>query len=127
VREILKTVIFEAFVLRVVIFRIRTCGVLILKGSHLYGTVFYGANCADCNFSGALLQGVVFYGASLEGANFSGARLLADNMGVPCSLSSADLQNANLERAILKDCEYSSTTLFPTGFNPEAHGMVREH
>jgi uncharacterized protein YjbI with pentapeptide repeats len=96
------------------------------SGAHLYGIFLYRSNCFGCNFTGALLQGVTLDEVDLSGANFTDARLVADNMGGPCTLEGTDLRSAILANAVLTGCKYDSRTLFPVDFDPVAQGMVRE-
>ena len=94
-------------------------------GATLYGTYMYRANCQQSNFTGALLQGVVLDKANMRGANLMEAKLLMDNMNLACSLRGADLSGAQMRDAVLSECEYDSHTVFPFGFDPVGHGMVK--
>jgi uncharacterized protein YjbI with pentapeptide repeats len=66
----------------------------------------------------ANLSGADLYGADLSGANLSGANLYGAN------LSGANLSGANLYGANLSRANASQWTLWPTGFDAKAAGVV---
>lgn len=79
-----------------------------LRDSDLSLANFSGANCREAKFSGSTFMTTVFESASLQGADFSRTTLFhtdftsADLTGA--RLESANLVQAVVERAILKDC-----------------------
>ena len=90
----------------------------------------YWACAFRANFEGATLQRAELGGANLKEANFRGADLRGtyisfDNLLGSPSVEGADLTDTFLEGAVLIGCEYDDLTRFPTGFDPELHGMIR--
>jgi len=90
----------------------------------------YWASGFRANFEGAKLRNAQLGGASLRGANFRGADLRGayislDNLLGSPTLEGADLTSALMDGAVLTGCEYDELTRFPSGFNPESHGMIR--
>src|SRR2546423_968286 len=60
------------------------------------------------------MEGADLRGADLRGKNLARARLMGAN------LSGADLASANLRRA-----RYDDSTLWPAGFKPQGHPLIR--
>ena len=71
----------------------------------------------------ANLAGVDLSGANLQGAKLSRAKLHDANLR-EADLSRADLYKANLTGADLSGAIYTSLTILPKYFDPEAEGMV---
>ncbi|MDB2410684.1 VPLPA-CTERM sorting domain-containing protein [Pseudomonadales bacterium] len=82
----------------------------------------------DANLSGANLSGANFSGGNLYGANLSSANLYGSDLSYAhlfnAELNSADLTNAILSGAELTDAFYNDQTIFPSGFDPIAAGMI---
>jgi uncharacterized protein YjbI with pentapeptide repeats len=94
------------------------------SGADLYSTFLFRANCEGANFRNSRLSGVVPDGANLRRADFTGAYVSYDNILHPSSLSEADLIDALLEGVDLRDSQCNRRTIFPSGFDPIANGMV---
>ena len=104
-------------------------GVRLMRGksfrsASLYGTMMAGADLRGCDFEGADLRGANLDSAMLAGANLRGANLSRDDLGGSTYLLGADLTNAILEGTNLEGARFNSHTVFPTGFDPEAAGML---
>jgi len=93
-------------------------------GAEMYWAVLAEADLSGCNFDGADLRGANLRGALLCQASLRSANLSRDNLGGSTRLQGADLSGATLNGAKLDGAEYDGRTIFPTGFSPEAHGMV---
>ena len=78
------------------------------------------ANLAGVDLSGANLRGAKLSRAKLRDANLRDANLRE------ADLSRADLYKANLTGADLSEAIYTSLTILPKYFDPEAEGMVLE-
>ena len=74
----------------------------------------------------AMLQDADSSGCNLEGADLRGADLSRDNLGGPTSLQGANLTGAVLNGARLSGATYDHLTIFPSGFSPQAAGMIEE-
>ena len=126
--------------------RLRMVG---FSDSLLEGTDFVEANIEEANFEKAFLKKAFFTEATLKGANFCHASI------VEVSFLKANLENVNfvgayleevdaiiaepiganfqdakllsilLEDATLTGAKYNSKTIFPEGFKPEDHGMIK--
>ncbi|MEZ2190449.1 pentapeptide repeat-containing protein [Corynebacterium sp. CCM 9204] len=115
-----------------------------LKGVKLEGANLRGANLRGANLMDARLEGANLGGARLERANLVEARLAGADL-VAARLEGADLWGARLEGAMLafkggdgtvtdpcsfdentrwRGAFYSSSTVFPEGFDPQALGMI---
>ena len=74
------------------------------------------------------MSGANFSGGNLYGANLSSANLYDANLSYAhlfnAELNNADLTNAILSGAELTDAFYNDQTIFPTGFDPIAAGMI---
>jgi uncharacterized protein YjbI with pentapeptide repeats len=92
--------------------------------SNLYWLNLFNSDCRGVSFYRATLEGVNFKSACLRRVDFSEARILPDRLGRASSFAHADLTDATLVGAILAGTEYDSKTIFPSGFEPETHGMV---
>lgn len=89
------------------------------RNSDLLGSIFDGANLSGAIFQNANLTGTSFVGASLAGANLKGANLSG------AALQGADLSTASINGGTLwTGATYNASTLFPSGFNPAANGMI---
>ena len=116
-----------------------------LAGANLWEANLAGANLTEANLEGADLRGATLEGASLEGANFEGANLggikYSDDPGGPVSQLAnlggikysddleayfvmANLKGASLEGANFEGALSWSYTIWPSGFNPEAAGVL---
>jgi uncharacterized protein YjbI with pentapeptide repeats len=75
------------------------------------------------------LHGVKLSGADLRGANLSGAELTYVDLS-RVNLTGADLSEADLSEAFswtkadLRGAKYTSKTMWPDYFDPEAAGVV---
>ena len=99
--------------------RVRSLRGAMLEGANLdfksmAGFDLSGANLSRADLGSANLTGASLAGADLSEANLSGAYLWR-----------ADLSGANLSEANLAGAAYDEKTVFPDGFDPEEHGMVR--
>jgi hypothetical protein len=116
-----------------------------LNGAQLQGSQLFSADLQSANFGYAQLQGANFGNAQLQGANLGNAQLQGANLyGAQlqfaqlqgANLTGAQLQVANLgsarlEGAILTGAQFqgatdSVSTVWPTGFDPKAHGVTRK-
>jgi uncharacterized protein YjbI with pentapeptide repeats len=96
-----------------------------LKNADLYwcaarGASFEGANLENVDFKGATCTQTNFRKANLTKADFT-----QNNLGSAADLSGADLRTPSLFQALLTGARYSDAALFPEGFDPALHGMVR--
>jgi uncharacterized protein YjbI with pentapeptide repeats len=76
-----------------------------LRGRHLEGVVFDGANLPTADLSGAHLERASLFGARLQGASLNGARLQGAN------IFWAQLQGASLQQAQLQGTSLMFTQL----------------
>lgn len=90
-----------------------------LEHAHLEGANLKNANLKNANLKKANLEGANLFRANLEGAKLSGANLEGAN------LFGANLFGANLVGANLVVAKYNIFTIFPDGFNPEEHIMIK--
>ncbi|SFS04573.1 Pentapeptide repeat-containing protein [Granulicella pectinivorans] len=93
-------------------------------GADMYWVMFFEADC-----EGAIFRNARFYGCDLKNVNFRGADLRGailalDNLNGATHLMGADLSGALLEGCNMTGTEYDKFTVFPEGFDPEAHGMI---
>jgi uncharacterized protein YjbI with pentapeptide repeats len=100
-----------------------------LREADLSCTNLYWASAFRANFGGAILRNAQLNGANLVEAGFCnadlrGAYISYDNLGGPPNLKGADFTGALLEETVLEGCEYDDSTIFPSGFDPAAHGMT---
>lgn len=115
-----------------------------LRGANLEGLIaplgqFQGLDLSKCNLywaslADADLSFAVLTEADLRGANlcrtkcrntvFRKANLGRDNLGGRTMLQGADLQYALLHDCNLEGAVFDDTTKFPLGFNPHEVGMV---
>ncbi len=89
-------------------------------GLELNQVNFQSSNLSQANFRLTDLQGANFHRAMLHRANLS----MADLRG--CNFCGADLRQADLTGADRRGAVYDDQTQFPTGFNPEIVGMVKQ-
>lgn len=98
-----------------------------LKGATLPGSNLMLSNLSESNLSASNLEGVNLSGALLTAAHLEKANLKQANLQQAdlsnAFLQGADLTGADLTGAKLSGAQYSSTTKFPTGFDPTAAGM----
>ncbi|MGC1851958.1 MAG: pentapeptide repeat-containing protein [Solirubrobacterales bacterium] len=108
-----------------------------LRGAELKGADLRGANLAladltdvllmDARLSGAylggatLMEALVMEGTELDGTDFGAADLEG------FQILGADLSRATLNFAMTAGARYTPPTVFPNGFNPDAHGMKCEY
>nr|WP_282441260.1 pentapeptide repeat-containing protein [Corynebacterium pygosceleis] len=89
-----------------------------LRGADLESAHLEGAMLQLANLEGADLWRANLEGAELTGANLRGAELSYKNndgsLYMPCTFD---------ENTQWQDATYSPSTVFPEGFDPEAHGM----
>ena len=93
-------------------------------GADLYWANSYGANCEGAIFRNAQLNGANLEKTNFRGADLRGAYISLDNLLGSPHLQGSDLTGALLDGAILIGCEYDDSTVFPSGFDPAAHGMI---
>ncbi len=103
------------------------------QGADLRGADLRGADLRDADLRGAYLGGAYLGGADLGGADLGDADLGdadlrgADLMGanlMDANLMDANLRGADLRGANLRGAVASRTTIWPTGFDSSAHGVV---
>ena len=104
--------------LRVADLRVANLGGANLGGANLGGADLWGADLGGADLGGANLGGADLGGANLGGANLGGANLGGANLG------GANLGSANLGGANLRVARSNRFTVWPTGFNPAARGVV---
>ena len=80
--------------------------------------LFRDANLEGADLGGAGLGGADLWGADLGGANLGGADLRGAN------LAGADLGGADLGGADLGDATADADTIWPSGFDPAAKGVI---
>jgi uncharacterized protein YjbI with pentapeptide repeats len=97
-----------------------------LRRSQLYWAMLQDADLSGCNLEGADLRGANLRDALLVGANLRDADLSRDNLGGSTSLQGANLTGAVLNGARLSGATYDHLTIFPSGFSPQAAGMIEE-
>jgi uncharacterized protein YjbI with pentapeptide repeats len=88
---------------------------------HEAGLVY--TNTAVVSLAGADLSEAKFGGADLRGANLSDTFLWEADLS-KVTLHGADLSKAFLEGADLAGAKYTPATIWPSGFDPQAHGAV---
>ena len=94
-----------------------------LSASNSFEDNFTGANLTNATLD-TYLDGVPFAGANLHGANFAGADLYTTSF-VNTDLSGANFSAAvRFNQAIFGSTLYDSSTVFPSGFNPAAAGLI---
>ncbi|AMC33480.1 hypothetical protein VN23_02125 [Janthinobacterium sp. B9-8] len=91
---------------------------------------FYLCMALGANFSGAVLNNAKFIGGGFEQVCFANADLrsasfLKDNMGGEVILYGADFTSTVLDEVTFDGCLYDATTIFPVGFSPEVHGLLK--
>jgi uncharacterized protein YjbI with pentapeptide repeats len=96
-----------------------------LEKCDLYWAMFFRTNLSGTNLKFALLMGCDFKEANLTGADLSGANLGRDNVGGRTQLEDANLSGCKTEGTIFSGAKYNARTIFPEGFDPEEHMMVR--
>lgn len=101
-----------------------------LDGADLSGADLYWAYAQGASFEGACLRGASLRGANLRDCNLRGADLRdADlspsNVASRTELLGANLADADSTGANLSNAEYDEDTRFPSGFDPQRHGMVK--
>jgi hypothetical protein len=113
-----------------------------MTGEDLHGSKFPGAKMVGANFSKANLSTTFFIGGDVRGASFEVANVSrtafyeTDLRGA--NFSGADLRGSNFEKARAEKANFSGAifentrlvvtfdhdTVWPDGFDPEAHGAV---
>jgi hypothetical protein len=96
-----------------------------LEGSDLYWARLFRANLEGANLRRADLRGADLKEANLRDADLQGADLGRDNLGGATALEGTDLRGARLDGTRTQGARYDQCTRFPTGFSPEAAGMIR--
>lgn len=85
-------------------------------------------NLTRANLSGADLSGTNLSGKNLSGVNFSNAKLTFANLSEAdlsgANLSDTDISEAKLLNTTLNSAFYTSKTIWPDGFDPQAAGSV---
>jgi len=95
----------------------------------LYGAYLAFSSLNDASFAGASLRGASLDNCLLRRTSFVSADLSPDNLDCPTSMQKADLRgadfrDANLTRLAAESSVFDKTTVFPSGCDPPAHGMV---
>jgi uncharacterized protein YjbI with pentapeptide repeats len=93
-------------------------------GADLYRANAFRANCEGAIFRNAELNGANLEQTNLRGADLQGAYISLDNLFGSPQLQGADLTGALLDETVFIGCEYDDSTVFPSGFDPAAHGMI---
>ena len=70
------------------------------------------------------LRNINFEGSVLLDAKMKGSKLTKTNL-TDADLRWADLSETDLQNAILQDTKYNDGTIFPNGFVPSEHGMIK--
>ncbi len=96
-------------------------------GADLYWAFAFRANCEGAIFRDAKLNGAYLVKSNFKGADLRGAYVSLDNLAGSPELQGANLSGALLDGAVLTGCEYDDSTVFPSGFDPAAHGMIWVH
>jgi len=101
-----------------------------LPDSRFIGPIdFQDTNLENAALAFTLLPNIIFRGSNLKNADF----LLSGSYGVidftnanleGARLVSADFSSSILTGAILKGVVYSSSTIWPEGFDPKNKGMI---
>ncbi len=100
-----------------------------LSGANLEEANLAGAHLSKAFLTGANLHSANLVAASLVGANLSGAELTYVDLS-RVNLTGADLSEADLSEAFswtkadLRGAKYTSKTMWPDYFDPEAAGVV---
>jgi hypothetical protein len=91
----------------------------------LSGLTLDGADLHDVSLPCLRVTNVSLRGANLDGVNLQASVLLnCDLRGASlrgAHLTGCDLRGARLDRAILSEAEYQTTTQWPPGFDPQSH------
>jgi uncharacterized protein YjbI with pentapeptide repeats len=96
---------------------------IILTSANMSSIDFQSTILVDAMLNLSTLNRANLQYADLTGANLTGANLNRANLA-NANLSGANLFGANLTRTSLVGAIYNSATVFPTGFNIAASGMV---
>jgi uncharacterized protein YjbI with pentapeptide repeats len=96
-----------------------------LQGTDLYWATLTGSDLSHADLRHACLRGAKLNGVSFRRADLSGAELNRNNLGTAAVISGSDLTGAKTAEANFEGAHWDDTTVFPEGFSPEAHGMVR--
>ena len=89
-----------------------------LRGADLGGADLGGADLGGADLWGADLRGAVLWGVDLRGADLGGADLGGADLG------GADLGGADLGGADLWGATADADTIWPSGFDPAAKGVI---
>jgi uncharacterized protein YjbI with pentapeptide repeats len=101
-----------------------------LCGASLKRTDLYWADCSDTDFTGADLEaadlrGAILKNATLRRTNLAQADLGFDQVKGRTQLQGADLSGADVRNARFEGAVYDSSTIFPAGFDPAVHQMLK--
>ncbi|WP_204040057.1 pentapeptide repeat-containing protein [Acrocarpospora phusangensis] len=88
------------------------------SGVWLHDACCDGGHFYNVSFRRAVLQRTKFSGANLAASDFSGAIL------VETDLTGANLEEARFDDAFFSKVSADSRTVWPEGFDPEAHGVI---
>lgn len=84
---------------------------LVLRGRHLEGAVFRGANLPKANLENAYLEGATFYQARLQGVSAYGADLRGADL-YQAKLQGASLDSADLKGAWMLEAELQGARIY---------------
>ena len=88
-------------------------------------TSHFGTDLSEANLSNSNLTGANLYNTALESTNFSNAVLISANLQVYQGLMSATWTGAKYSiKAVDNAGNPSPDTLFPSGWDPVANGMI---
>lgn len=90
-----------------------------MSNADLSGTDLSSSNLIGANFHGAKMISVVLQGALLDNADLRNTDLRGAN------LQYTRMTGARLNGTDLRGASYDDSTLFPTGFVPEDHGLIK--
>jgi uncharacterized protein YjbI with pentapeptide repeats len=88
---------------------------------HGFRASFRGADLSNGEFLGCEFSEADFTNANLQGAFFG-----PSNISHRTRLCQARLRGADLSGTRFEDVVYDESTTFPTGFDPNANGLVKE-
>ena len=99
-----------------------------LDDANLSHSILAAANASKASFVRVHFQHAMLRAGIFEDANFAGASLVSANVGgarfARASFVGADMRCNELGEADLRGAYYSPSTLWPEGFDPNAHGLI---